>query len=517
MPEWLNGAIGMSSGLRQAVKLRLDAEGISLWFIPVGVAAAVSLAPETALARAIGAALAVLLFVFLVNRPGATLIALVIFLPFQTLLFGLLLAWGVPRSIVGPANGLKELMALAILVAGLRQIRDTGRRMDRIDIALLLYVGVVTIYLMVPDLFSSIAPTQWEVRLLAWRNDVGYPLLFFAARHAPIRPQFKNWFMQVILAMGAFVASVGLYQRLDPVAYQNFVLNTAHIPTYFSEILGFTPTAIVQTLVLITNLHPLHVSSVFLSPYDMGDYLVLVVAVASVGISQNYRSAVNYGVLALAIGALFFSRSRSDALAAVIVLVLVALPTSRGPVEGRWRLIATIVLAAALIVPALGGSRFLGHQGGNASSTGHVTEVKNGLTIIRIFPLGLGLGDQPGVSKRFVTSGTFINGGDISDNLITQVGDELGVQALIPWLAMMGIVLLELRRRAGRGDVFAACIGFGLLGVVIAGLFHHVFLTSPGPWTLWGGAGLALSVHQDSVQKDTEQPLRSYPAAPGVP
>jgi hypothetical protein len=303
--------------------------------------------------------------------------------------------------------------------------------------------------------------------------------------------------MQVIMAMGAFVALVGLYQRLDPLAYTNFVLYTANVPAYFYKVVGLNPADIAQNLAYITTLNSLHVSSVFLSPYDLGDYLVLTIAVAAVRLSHNYRSAFNYGVLALAIGAIFFSRSRSDALAAVIVVALVALPTSRSPIEGRMRLMATICVAAVVIVPSLGGSRFVGAQGGGASARGHITEIESGISTIWAYPLGLGLGDQPGVSTRFSTSAITFHGGDISDNLITQVGDELGLQALFPWLAMMAFVLWELRRRARRGDVFAQALGLGLLGIVIAGLYHHVFQTYPIPWTLWGGAGLALSVFRD--------------------
>ena len=58
---------------------------------------------------------------------------------------------------------------------------------------------------------------------------------------------------------------------------------------------------------------------------------------------------------------------------------------------------------------------------------------------------------------------------------------------------MVGFILWELKRRASRGDMYAADVGFGLLGILIAGLYHHVFLLLPVPWTVWALAGLALS------------------------
>jgi hypothetical protein len=149
------------------------------------------------------------------------------------------------------------------------------------------------------------------------------------------------------------------------------------------------------------------------------------------------------------------------------------------------------------------------------SATGHITEVEDGLGIIYHWPLGLGLGEQPGVATRFAGL-NLINSGDISDNMITQVADELGVQALLPWLVMMTYILLEMKRKAARGDTFAASAGFALLAVVIAGQFHHVFLTFPVPWTLWAGAGLALSVHERDPYGESSESTIPYPASAGV-
>jgi hypothetical protein len=503
-------------GILAATKDNLRSQELFLWLIPVGVAAALFVLSEKMTAELIGASIALMLFVFLVNRPGTALIALVVFLPLQLMGFGLLLGLHVPAAILRPAGGLTELLALAILVAGLRQLRDTSGRLDRIDIAVLVYVGVVTVYLIVPHLFSSIAPTQWSPRILAWRSDAGYPLLFFGARHAPIPFRTKDRLVQVLIAMGGFVAVLALYQQLAPQAWSDFVLNTAHVATYEFRVLGLPPSVVAQNLGYIFNISPLRVSSIFVSPFDMGDYLVLVTAAVATRISSDRRSPLNYVILAAVLGAIFFSRSRSDGLAAVIILVLIALPTSRSPIEGRVRLIGVLLVAAVLVVPSLGGTRFVGAQGGTASSKAHITAIENGIDVIESHPLGVGLGVQPSTANRFASTAKTILNGNISENSIIQVGDELGIQALIPWLAMMTFILLALKRRASGGDDFAAILGFGLLGVVIAGLYHHVFLLLPVPWTLWAGAGLALSVYQERSSADTAERTASYLASPGV-
>ena len=487
-----------------------------MWLIPLGVAITVLVLPSGSIAKLIGASLALLLFVFMLNRPGVALIALVIFLPLETLGLGLLLGVHVPAAALRSAGGLKELLALSILVAGLRQLRDTKRRLDRLDIAVLAYVAVVTAYLIVPHIFSSIAPSSWSPRILAWRSDAGYPLIFFGARHAPITARVKDRLMQVIMVLGGLVGLLGLYQRLAPQSWSNFVLNIAHVGTYDFKVLGLAPSNIVANLPYILIINPLRVSSTFLSPFDMADYLIVVIAVAAVRITSNRRSLFNYVVLVAAMGSLFFSTVRADAWAALIILVLVVLPSPRTTREGRMRLIGMLLLAAVLIVPSLGGTRFVGGQQADASTSQHINDFQNAIGVAERYPLGLGLGSLPAYGTRFGETGFNRYNEDITQNLMTQVSYELGLQALLPWLIMMVLVLLALRRRARGGDTFAAAMGFGLLGVVIGGLGHHVFLAYPVPWTLWGGVGLALSVSHPDTEGEDLKGSASHPVSTGA-
>jgi hypothetical protein len=464
----------------------------ALWLAPVLVAIGMYAFSDKVIDEMIGGALAIFALAFLVNRPGPTLIALIVFLPLQLVGFGLLLGLHVPAGILRPLGGIPELLGLALLLSALRNVRDTSRRLDHIDIALLVYVGAVTAYLLVPHLFSGFAPTQWSPRLLAWRSDAAYPLVFFAARHAPISTRHKEMALRVVLTLGALVAALAVFQRLAPQTWSNFVLNTAHVALYEFKVLGLPPGVVVQNLGYILNISPLRVSSIFLSPFDMADFLVVVSAVAAMRISSQPRVRINYVVLALALVAIFFSNARADGLAVLVVLILVVLPSSRLPAEGRFRLIGVLVVGALVVIPALAGSRFVGAQGGSSTDQSHITSIEDGTKLIGRFPLGVGLGFQPSTSNRFASTAALT---DISENSILQVGDELGIQALIPWLCMVGFILWELKRRASRGDMYAAAVGFGLLGILIAGLYHHVFLLLPVPWTVWALAGLALSVH----------------------
>lgn len=498
------------------VRARPRSQTVLPWAIPVLVLFVGVALSHKHLADLIGLLIALPIFLALVRRPGVALIILVIALPLEPIGFPLLYSAHVPAALLRPLSSYKELLGLAVLVAGLLELRRTGRKLDRIDVLLLVYVGVVTLYLAVPHLFASGAPTEWSTRLLAWRTDAGYVLIFFGARHAPLGARVKEHFTRAVLAIGALMGAVGIFERLDVHGWVHFVGSTAHVPLYEVNVLGETGTQVVSNLGYIYNTNPLRVSSLLLSPFDMSDYLVVAIAIAAVRISSARRDWLNYVVLGLGLASIFFSRSRSDGVAAVIVLVLIALPSARSPLEGRLRLIGVLLVAAALIVPVLGGTRFVGAQGGSSSASGHVVELQDGLRVLEYYPLGLGLGDQPDTATRFTASTKQVNPAYISDNLALQVGDELGFQALLPWLAMMGCILWEFWRR-GRRDAFAAALGFAFLGVVIAGLYHQVFLTFPVPWTLWGGAGLALNrtgLYPDRTLTEAAIPQR---VAPGVP
>jgi hypothetical protein len=148
-------------------------------------------------------------------------------------------------------------------------------------------------------------------------------------------------------------------------------------------------------------------------------------------------------------------------------------------------------VAAVLIVPSLGGSRFTNGQGGAASNKGHMTELRAGVAEISRTPLGMGIGNVAGVGDRVVLSSSQ-QGAFTTDNSVLQVGTELGVQALLPWLIMVILTWRALSRASRRGDALTGGVRLALLGILVAGLYHHVFLNFPLPWTLWAAVGLAL-------------------------
>jgi hypothetical protein len=421
----------------------------------------------------------------------------------QTIGFGFLLRLHVPSQILRPAGGIKELLGVGILVSALHSLHvgrarlDKTSQLDAIDKALLAYVAVVTFYLIFPHLFTVFpVPNRWSVRLLAWRADCGYELLFFAVRHAPIPGAARQRFVKALIAMSSLTVVMGLYQWVQPVAWSHLVLVVGRQVQYQITVLGNDVPIVARNLGYLINRNPLRISSIFISPFDMADFLLIALAIAIERIVRDYRARWNYVLCAGILAALFASRVRADALAAVIVAVVALIPTPNRPITARLRLLAAILVASAVVIPSLGGTRFVNAEGGAKSNQGHITEITSGFNELIHDPLGIGIGNVAGVGDRFVLANNR-QGGFTVDNAVLQVGDELGIQALVPWLVLMVLTWRALGRAARRADPFAGGIRLAFLAIFIAGMYHHVFLSFPVAWMLWAAIGLALRRHAD--------------------
>jgi hypothetical protein len=453
------------------------------------------LSPQARIFHILGAVLALGLVAWAARRPGRALVALVVFLPFQTLGLGLLLRFHVPAQFLHQAGSIKEILSVGILLAAFHAMRSRRERLDRIDKAALCYVGVVTVLLVFPQLVTA-TPYGWSARLLAWRADCGYVLLFFGVRHAPISPRARRAFISAIMAIAAVTVAAGLYQWIRPDSYARFLINSLRQYQYRTSVLHLSRAVAQKDLFYLTNQNPLRVSSIFISPFDMGDFALIPLALSVEWIARRGRSLLVYALCAGLAGLLFASRVRADSLAAVVLTLLALTPTPKRPTVARWRLFAAVAVGACIVVPSLGGTRFTNGEGGAASNHGHLSEITAGIKELERYPLGYGLGSQPGVSERFVQPGSY-SGQFTHDNSVLQVGDELGVEALIPWLLMVIFLLQGLGGAARRGDAFTGGVRLAFIGILVAGQYHHVFLTYPVPWILWAAVALAMRSTDD--------------------
>ena len=462
------------------------------WAIPCLVAALTYQLSERRIAEVIGLAIGLAVLAIFSSRPAAALLTLVGFLPLQAPIFGLLLGFHVPASLLRNCSALKELLALSLLIAALGEIRATNQRLDLLDKAILIYLAVTVAYLSVPHLFAPGSPLAWAPRINAWRVDSVYMIVFFSVRHCTFTERVRTRFTQVVFSIGMLTAGFGLYQAVSPSGFQHLLLNRLRQVDYLYLVVKEPASEIEQALHWVVNPHPLHVSSIFTSsPYDMADYMVLVAGLAIARITANRRSPWNYVVLAGAVAMIFLSRVRADGLAVLIVVGLALIPAPRQVLEGRIRLMLGVVLAAAILVPSLGGTTFLGGEGARQTNYGHVKELRLGVDLIGQHPLGLGLGEQAVNATRYQSQLAVPSGVLQASGSVVQVGDELGLQALLPWIVIVGAVFGRLWR-SRRSDPFVEGATLALVGILVAGEFHHVFVTYPLAWTLWAAIGLAL-------------------------
>jgi hypothetical protein len=481
------------------VESRLDR---TIWLAPVATAVVVGLLPQKDMEYVIAGAIGLPLLAWVSARPDRAVVALAVFLPLETIGFGFLLGLHVPAGILRPASAFKELMGIALLLAAVREIRARQIRLDFVDLSALAYLGVVTVYLVLPHLLSSLQDT-FSVRLLAWRADCGYVLLFFAVRHAPISLEGLRRYWKAVVGLGVLAVLAGLFQAAAPSTWSHLLLHQGKALQFDTEVLHDPLATANSALAYLENLHPLRVSSILESPFDLSDYLLIVLAVVLARITRADRSRWMFALLGGVLAVLFFTRVRADALAALVMIAVAVVPAPRKPTEARVRLVGAVLLGLIIIGPALAGTRFVGAQGGSASDSGHFREVSAGINVLVANPLGVGLGSNAATANRFLLSSSNL-GATTSDNAVTQVGDELGFEGLVPWLAFVVSVLVVLRRRAADGDALVAAGGFALVGVLIAGQYHQVFLNYDVTWTLWAAAGLAVSTAE--VHRRAEDP-----------
>lgn len=476
-----------------------------LWLAPFLVAIGVYGLSEHRLQDGIAAGVVLLLLVWAVRHPGASLSILAVLVAVQAVAFGFLYAAHVPVFILRAGGGLKDLLGISILLSAVGDMVRTGRRLGRLEKTALVYVGVVTAYLVLPALFAPGSPHQWNVRLLAWRLDAGYPLLFIALRNAPITARARTWFTGTIIAIGGVTAGFAVWQYLSPSGFYRFIVNTGKQVAYEQNVLHSSTATIQSTLQYLTSTGShLHLGSIFLSPFDMADYLVIVAAVIVERLVRGDRRIALVALFAGVVFALFASQVRADAVAALVVFLVALMPAVGRPVLARWRMVLALAIGAAIVVPALGGTRFAGGHNGGVSASGHIREFTSGFDQVLRQPLGLGLGNQPVTGNRFIAPGA---GSFTSDNSYLQVGDELGILAMLPWLVfVLGSLVALWRRARSPGNPYAstaASAGLALLGMLVAGLFHHVFLNFSTAWTLWPFIGLALHpADRDSAERE---------------
>ena len=211
--------------------------GRLVWLAPVAVFFIVSIgAALNQLDYATGAALGIVVILLVARRPDLGLLGLVIFLPFQQILFSLAFHFGLSAPIVRQGGSWKEALAIGVVIAGARGFRAAHKRLDLLDKLGLAFIALALLYAAFPQLFADTAPTASNIRSLAFRQTAGFVILLLGARHANLGPEFGKRVAKVVMIVGAIVAAIAVYEFFFSASWNRFVVETVELPNYKYQI-----------------------------------------------------------------------------------------------------------------------------------------------------------------------------------------------------------------------------------------------------------------------------------------
>lgn len=503
-PRSTAGAAPRDLSHRRATLRSLARDGLP-WMAAVVTIGLVYFSPKHVLSAqtAVTVLLALGIVAIAARRPDRSLIVLFVMMPFQGFLLALLWRIGLPSSIVKHVGDWKELLVIAVVIAGVRNYLAAGHRADALDRLALGFVAFGTLYLALQHTIIPSAPSSFNVRLLGFRQDVLFVILAWAARHAALPDDFMRRAGRAVLLTAAVVAGVCVFEVLDSAGWNHFVVNTIQYTRYEVGILHGTPSNYfdIRTYGTVGGTQIVRAGSVFLSPLTTGFYLVIGFAVALERAARRQAVPSVMLTLILAGAGILLTQTRSAIGAAFIALLITFWPAAGRSSGWRVRLAILVVGLLILAVPAAVSTglsqRVTSATSNNSDTSGHVSGQLAGLRTVEQHPLGLGLGTSAGTGQRFQSQGS---AAVIPEDGYLQVGIELGVLPMVLFLALTIVLVLNLRRASRRRpDALVAGACGAAVGLAAATFLLQTWVDFSVAWTLWGVAGAALGASRMGV------------------
>lgn len=496
-----------------AVRLPVPSISALAWLLPPVVFLAVRILPDSLIQALIGLGLGVGALVLVWRFPSQALVVLIAALPLQYITLAVLYRLGMPAPVVRGMAAYRDIIVIGLLVLALRRGRGDRTPLDTLDKLALVYVVIATAYLILPDLFVPAAspfgpgaPHDLQVRLLSYRANISFVVLFVAARHIPVSADITRRVTKVVLVIGLVVAAGTLFEFLFSSAWNTFAVQTIRVTRYDRDILNAAtrPIGDVRAYMNIGGKLVDRPGSIFFDPIQTGFYLLLPLGIA---VSMAARRTLSRAYLALPLlaSAVLLTYVRSAVLAGVVIAIF-ALRSQSG---ARVRLALVLGTGAVFLVFAALGSGFTSRLGGDNgaaanSNTLHARALSRGYAALDHRPLGAGLGSEPGIADRFVTGSEVV-----TEDAYLQVGTTLGIPAMLLFATILFTIIRRLRRAQSAlpGDALAAAYRPIGMGLAVGGFFLHIWNGLPMAMTFWGGAGLLLGLAERSVGADPSSAL----------
>jgi hypothetical protein len=475
-----------------------------VWAVPVLVILVVYFSPSHVVSAdtLLAGLLALAVVALAARRPDRALLVLIVLLPFQGFLLAKLWAWGAPVSLVRHLSAWKETVAIGVVIAGLRGFLASKRRADALDRLGLAFVAFTALYLLVQHAIIPGAPGASNVRLLGFREDAGFVILLLGARHAPFPEKFLDRAAKTALLVGAVVGGIALYEALDSVAWNQFVVHTIKYTQYQLQVLNVKPQNFndIRIYGTIGGTSIIRSGSVFLNAVNCGFYLVLSFAIGVERIARGRSRPWALISLLLVTAGLLLTQTRSAILAALVATIVVFQPIMGRRAHRRTQLRLVLTAVALCAIPVAIGTglaqRLLdATPAQDTSAAQHVVGFWDGVDAIQKHPFGQGLGTSAGTGQRFQTQVAGSKGVVIPENNYLQYGAELGVIPMLVFIALTIAVVLALRRAARQWpSVMTGAMWAAGAGLAVGAWFLQTWIEFAVAWTFWGLAGATLGV-----------------------
>lgn len=448
----------------------------------------------------VGMAVAGYLLVLLARRPEVTVRLLIGVLPFQLLLTSTLYELGLNGGAVRMLGLWKEVAVLALGMAALTTARRNGRGLDAFDRLVAAYVGLGTLYLLVPQVTAAGPRFGLDDRFLSWRATVLPTVLLLIARHLRFRGDQIDRIIRTLLRVGVLLGAIALVEVVASGFWNRLLVDTIGVNRFRTEVLDLKLSAIpgqlgdIRTRTVLAGRDVVRAGGPMVGYLEFSFFLLVVLAFQ---LERMVREMGRPGRV-VAVGLLGFgllaSQTRSAALGAVVVGVVALLPLVGRSERARVRL-AVLIAGAALVVAPLAlasgaGTRLL--SGDEGSDRGHSVSFDTAVSRLGDAPLGNGLGSGA-IGANRVGSALAVT----PENQFLDVGVQLGV----PGMALFSLVLLAVIVRLGRvgnraraTSVKVAAFGAraALVGLLIPCWFLQPFITPEVGWVLFALLGAAM-------------------------
>ena len=435
--------------------------------------------------------------------PGWTAVALAALTPVNRFFILLVYHWTHSALLVQLVQIYKDILIGLLVVRVLYAVafEKNPKTIKVLDVLAGAFFVLSLVYLLYPGTVDGIGVAA---RIAGFRADAYFIVAYFAGRGIALRRQHLRWIVLSLIPGSLIVTAVAAIQFVFPTAANHF-FQSLEFSQFIQGDASTTMELAVRDRGFAGQSLP-RASSLLLGDLALAFYQVLLVSLAAALYVERQlrRFHILAGAfLALMIGTLLLTITRSAAIAITPALVLIAL-FGRG--IGKIMIVVVLVVVAGLgLVAAYGIEPTTLNQLTNAeeaSIRGHEGALQRSLDLIQDEPLGRGFGTAGTIGQR-----TAAGQGITNENWYLQVASEMGVLGGVLYLLCVAVLAIVCFRAAFQvKDVWLRVITLGMggaaVGFLVVGNLLHAFevpVLSILFWLLGGIAARAPELEADPV------------------